>query len=104
MGGAARARMAYLQTDAAINQGNSGGPLCDLDGRVVGVNTMKALGADGVSFAIPIDEARRVVAEAPSTERAIPLLQGPRGLSASRLLFAEGGIFAKFLSELVHSS
>ena len=52
-----------IQTDAAINQGNSGGPLLDRRGRVVGINSQIASesgGSDGIGFAVPIDTIRPV--------------------------------------------
>lgn len=58
-----------LQTDASINPGNSGGPLINLDGEVVGVNVAIRAGAQRIGFAIPIDKARKIVAELLSVEQ-----------------------------------
>jgi serine protease Do len=54
----------FIQTDVAVNPGNSGGPLIDMRGNVVGINSQiysRTGGFMGISFAIPIDEAMRVV-------------------------------------------
>ncbi|PIQ78533.1 hypothetical protein COV81_04755 [Candidatus Peregrinibacteria bacterium CG11_big_fil_rev_8_21_14_0_20_41_10] len=61
MGGNRDVLTNLLQTDAAINAGNSGGPLINLSGQVVGVNTAIASGANGIGFAIPIDDVKPVV-------------------------------------------
>jgi serine protease Do len=50
----------YLQTDASINPGNSGGPLCDIDGKVIGMNTLINGINRGLGFAIPINMAREI--------------------------------------------
>jgi S1-C subfamily serine protease len=52
-----------IQTDASLNPGNSGGPLLDTRGRVVGVNTALIAGAMSLCFAVPADTARWVLAE-----------------------------------------
>jgi S1-C subfamily serine protease len=52
-----------IQTDVALNPGNSGGPLCDSRARVIGINTAMILGAQGLGFSVPINTARWVVGE-----------------------------------------
>jgi serine protease Do len=60
-----------IQTDAAINPGNSGGPLADGKGDVVGINTAMADGSNGIGFAIPIDIAKPIMAQAVKGEKLV---------------------------------
>lgn len=77
---------AAIQTDAAVNQGNSGGPLFDAGGRVVGVNSViGSLAADqehagnvGLGFAIPINQTRRVAKEIIDNGKARRTIIGAR--------------------------
>jgi len=67
-----------LQTDAAINPGNSGGPLANLNGEVIGINTAMASGAQGIGFAIPIDDVKPIIKSVKENGRIVRPFLGVR--------------------------
>jgi len=72
----------YIQTDAALNEGNSGGPLLNSRGEVVGINTMIDRDASGLGFAIPINDVYAILK---SNGIAVVTSLANRELAASRL-------------------
>ncbi len=67
-----------IQTDAAINFGNSGGPLLNLKGEVIGINTAIATNALGIGFAIPINDAKTVISSIQKYGRIVRPMIGVR--------------------------
>ena len=61
----------FIQTDAAINLGNSGGPLCNIDGEVIGINVATVWSADALGFAIPINTAKKILADLKSEGKVV---------------------------------
>jgi S1-C subfamily serine protease len=92
-----------IQTDAALNPGNSGGPLVTSAARVVGVNTAVIMGTQGLSFAVPIDTAIRVVTailQEGHVRRAFVGVGGrntrvPRHIARAALLKADTGVLVE---------
>lgn len=67
-----------IQTSAAINQGNSGGPLLNLKGEVIGINVATVSGAQNIGFAIPINQAKKAIESVKNTGRIITPYIGVR--------------------------
>ena len=85
--------ISYIQTDAAINSGNSGGPLVNSQGQVIGINTAKidrngAVSVDGMGFAIPIDSVKDKIGE---LSKPVPML-GIAGRSVDKATAKEKGL------------
>lgn len=78
LGGESEQLEELIQTDAAINSGNSGGPLLSLYGEVIGINTAVAQGAQSIGFAIPINKVKKDVSDIKRIGRIVYPILGVR--------------------------
>jgi serine protease Do len=89
----------FLQTDASIHPGNSGGPLLDINGRVIGINTAVSEEGVGIGFAIPINIAKQITADLSAygkTRRPWLGMVGKNILSADEIDSPSAGIFGPY--------
>lgn len=85
-----------IQTDAAINPGNSGGPLLNLRGEVIGVNVAVAQDAQGIGFAIPIDQAKRAIESVKRTGTIKAPFIGVRYLMITKEIAEKQGLISDY--------
>ena len=81
-----------FQTDAAINSGNSGGPLLNYNGEVVGINTAVAADAQNIGFSIPINEAKGIIASVKETGKLSKPFLGVKFLTLSPTTASQVGV------------
>jgi S1-C subfamily serine protease len=89
-----------IQSDVALNPGNSGGPLVDTRARTVGINTAMIFGAQGISFSVPIDTAKWVLGQLMTAGRVVRSWFGisaqtrpiPRAVARHHQLAARSGV------------
>lgn len=81
-----------IQTDAAINPGNSGGPLLNLKGEVIGVNVAVAQGAQGVSFALPVNEVKKSINSVKAQGRIVYSYIGIRYVTLNEAIKKENNL------------
>ncbi|KAJ8772001.1 hypothetical protein K2173_027178 [Erythroxylum novogranatense] len=79
----------FLQIDCAINEGNSGGPLVNVDGEIVGINIMKVLAADGLGFAVPIDSVAKIIEQFKKSGRVVRPWLGLRMIELNEKIIAQ---------------
>ncbi|PAB59983.1 2-alkenal reductase [Anaeromicrobium sediminis] len=79
-----------IQTDASINEGNSGGPLLNSKGQVIGINTAKIKTAEGLGFAVPINVAKPIIEQFIKNGQYEKVYMGIRGMEVDRFERAIG--------------
>lgn len=97
-----------IQTDASINSGNSGGPLLNKNGQVIGINTAKASQAEGLGFAIPINTAKSIVEEVIKNGKYEKVTLGIKGMDLDKYEMATGldldGDKGVYIAEVISGS
>ncbi len=83
---------ALIQTDASINPGNSGGPLIDLDGNVIGINTVKLDNAESIGFAVPINVVKPIIEKLENKDEFIEATLGIYAYDSSIMSYVNSNI------------
>jgi len=91
-----------IQSDAAINKGNSGGPLLNLKGEVIGVNVAMSQGAENIGFAIPINEAKKDIEQVKTLGKIIYPFLGVRYVLITRDLKEQNNLPVDYGALIVH--
>ena len=93
-----------IQTDAAINPGNSGGPLVNMEGKAIGINTAMIMGAQNIGFAIPVNYAKKDLAEVKKFGKIVVPFLGVKYVllskemaKANKLLVEDGALVVREL-------
>jgi serine protease Do len=93
-----------IQTDAAINKGNSGGPLLNLRGEVIGINTATVSGAQSIGFAIPVNVAKKDIRQVKAVGKITYPFLGVRYVLINEKIQSENKLAVNYGAWVVRSS